>query len=269
MNVTALLNTDGSVVERYAYDPYGRPTFYDGNWENESSTSSYANAILYCGYYHDTETGLYHVRHRSYHPALGRWMQREPSGYKDGLSFYEFLKSAPAVSLDPDGRKTWRESSTMASKGIQGGYFMSYALEKTYECYNGEVYPHAAKIVGHQLKHYLFGPTPDEQEAMVFIVGLKVEDKVEIIDEVETDRQKIETADCCGEERTFKVQIQWSRAMYKTIGLGALNISVSVYSEFAGKKILGEQVRYIKCICCEEKGEGQGASGGTPRIWVM
>ena len=77
MNVTALVNTSGTVLERVFYDPYGRPTFYDGNWENESSTSSYASAILYCGYYYDSETGLYHVRHRFYHSSLGRWLQRE------------------------------------------------------------------------------------------------------------------------------------------------------------------------------------------------
>ena len=30
MNVTALVDTDGGVVERYVYDPYGRPTVLNG-----------------------------------------------------------------------------------------------------------------------------------------------------------------------------------------------------------------------------------------------
>jgi hypothetical protein len=68
MNVTALLDTDGTVLERYAYTPYGKPSFFDASW-NPRGASAYDNAILYCGYYYDSETGLYHVRHR----PLCRW----------------------------------------------------------------------------------------------------------------------------------------------------------------------------------------------------
>jgi hypothetical protein len=32
MNVTALVNTSGTVVERYLYDPYGKPTITDASW---------------------------------------------------------------------------------------------------------------------------------------------------------------------------------------------------------------------------------------------
>jgi len=61
MNVTALLDTDGTVLERYAYTPYGKPSFFDASW-NPRAESAYANAILYCGYYYDSETGLYNPR---------------------------------------------------------------------------------------------------------------------------------------------------------------------------------------------------------------
>jgi YD repeat-containing protein len=32
MNVTALINTDGTVAERYRYDPYGNVTVLDADW---------------------------------------------------------------------------------------------------------------------------------------------------------------------------------------------------------------------------------------------
>jgi len=96
MNVTALVNTSGAVVERYAYDPYGRVTILDGTtdsqteWaEDDDQASDVDNAILYCGYWRDAETHLYHVRRRTYHPLLGRWLQRDPLGYVDGMSLYE------------------------------------------------------------------------------------------------------------------------------------------------------------------------------------
>ena len=70
-NVTALAGTDGAILERYAYDAYGQPRVYDPNWASREYGSSYANAILFCGYFRDAETGMYHVRHRYYHPQLG------------------------------------------------------------------------------------------------------------------------------------------------------------------------------------------------------
>jgi len=48
-----------------------------------------------------TTPTLYHVRHRSYHPTLGRWMQRDAIGYVDGMSLYE-LGGVPNTT-DPFG----------------------------------------------------------------------------------------------------------------------------------------------------------------------
>jgi RHS repeat-associated protein len=105
MNVTALVDTGGDAVERYTYDAYGRVTIYDGTWTNTQSAATYANEVLYCGYRFDSETGLYHVRNRMYHPLLGRWLQRDPLGYVDGMGLYEYVKSSPAVQSDPLGEK--------------------------------------------------------------------------------------------------------------------------------------------------------------------
>ena len=81
INTTALVEDyDGTVVERVTYDPYGKPKFYNGAWQNPSDSSAFDNAILYCGYYFDEESGLYSVRHRCYHPTLGRWPTRDPCG---------------------------------------------------------------------------------------------------------------------------------------------------------------------------------------------
>jgi RHS repeat-associated protein len=80
-NVTALVDaSDGSVAERVVYDPYGKPAFYDGSWQNPSATSACANAVLFTGHRLDDETGLYHAPRRYYHATLGRWLSRDPAG---------------------------------------------------------------------------------------------------------------------------------------------------------------------------------------------
>jgi RHS repeat-associated protein len=103
MNVTCLIGIDGDALERYVYDPYGNVTIYDGSWGSRS-TSSYSNSLLYCGYYHDNETGLYHVRNRMYHPKLGRWITRDPIKYADGMNQYQYALSGPVLFVDPEGR---------------------------------------------------------------------------------------------------------------------------------------------------------------------
>ena len=113
----------GYVVERYRYDPYGKvtvlhgekdtsdpenPIYYDKDgdvteWDEDTGGSDWDNEILYCGYRYDPETALYHVRERMYHPTLGRWLQRDPIGYVDGMSLYEYVGSCPLAEVDPLG----------------------------------------------------------------------------------------------------------------------------------------------------------------------
>jgi len=109
-NVTALVETDGDVVERYMYDPYGQVTVLNGEddndgdeWTVDSDGGDWDNEILYCGYRHDPETGLYHVRNRYYHPTLGRWTTRDPIGYADGMNLYEYCSSSPLIYTDQSG----------------------------------------------------------------------------------------------------------------------------------------------------------------------
>jgi hypothetical protein len=39
----------------------------------------------------------------TYHPTLGRWMQRDPIGYADGMGICEYVGSSPTMARDPHG----------------------------------------------------------------------------------------------------------------------------------------------------------------------
>jgi len=109
------------------YDPYGKATVYDGTWTNTVSwPNGRKNALRFCGYRYDALTGLYHVRRRVYHPALGRWLERDPgpggtsallarrdplAAYADGMNAYQYGRSAPTGSTDPLGLQTTRPAT--------------------------------------------------------------------------------------------------------------------------------------------------------------
>jgi RHS repeat-associated protein len=101
-NVTALADTSGAVQERYSYTPYGARSIHDGSFAARTS-SSYAWDVGHQGLSHDIESGLVYNRNRVYHPAIGRFMQRDPLGYVDGTSLYEAVGSNPIMITDALG----------------------------------------------------------------------------------------------------------------------------------------------------------------------
>ena len=102
-NVTAIINTAGTVVERVLYDAYGKSTLYNAAWSVTQASTLYNNEVLYAGYRLDPESGLYQVRHRHYHPTLGRWVQKDPIGYYDSMNPFEYVVGNPIAYRDPSG----------------------------------------------------------------------------------------------------------------------------------------------------------------------
>ncbi len=48
---------------------------------------------------------IQHNRARFYKPDDGRWLNRDPLGYVDGMNLYEYVVSCPHQNLDPSGRR--------------------------------------------------------------------------------------------------------------------------------------------------------------------
>jgi RHS repeat-associated protein len=102
-NVTALVNGSGSVVERYAYDPFGLQTVLDANW-NTRSSSSYAFNYGFQGGRMDLTTGNENLRERDLRPPIERFVQSDPIQTSSGdTNFYRQEANNPTNVTDPSG----------------------------------------------------------------------------------------------------------------------------------------------------------------------
>ena len=101
-----------SLIFKRSAEAYGNTLVFttpgpDGLWftDDDVQSDDGANENIYCGYRFDPESQLYYVRNRTYNPALGRWIQRDPIGYAGGINLYGYVESAPVGSVDAWGRK--------------------------------------------------------------------------------------------------------------------------------------------------------------------
>jgi len=94
------LNLDGVVSSTDAGIASGAPSVTLGR----GKLSNIGNRFGYASYESDFISDLLmHVRNRVYHAILGRWIRRDPLGYVDGASLYQYVSSRPITGLDAMG----------------------------------------------------------------------------------------------------------------------------------------------------------------------
>ncbi len=67
------------------------------------------------GYYHEY-TGHYLLGHRFYDAGMGRFVTRDPIGYKGGINLYGFAGNNPVNDSDPSGYQTLEDAKDEAKK---------------------------------------------------------------------------------------------------------------------------------------------------------
>jgi RHS repeat-associated protein len=103
----------GNVIEKYAYDAFGAPTFLDGNGNllNPNCTG-YNNRFLFTGREYGatyrkiyvSTFSFYEYRARAYNPILGRFMSEDPKGFAGGdYNLFRYCHNDPIDMTDPMG----------------------------------------------------------------------------------------------------------------------------------------------------------------------
>jgi RHS repeat-associated protein len=130
-SVVAMSDSTGSVVERYDYNAYGVTSIFEADGITQRISSAVGNSYGYTGRRHDRETGFYYYRARYYSPERGRFVQRDPLGYADGMGVYVYVGNNPVNFIDPDGTKT----KQLVNRGIDN---LQNRIEKAGDAYQNE-----------------------------------------------------------------------------------------------------------------------------------
>jgi RHS repeat-associated protein len=93
----AITNSSGNVVKSYSYDTFGKMT--------SESIEQFSNPFRYVGKYGvmDDGNGLLDMRARYYDPEIGRFINKDPIGWRGGINMYAYVLNNPVNFVDPLG----------------------------------------------------------------------------------------------------------------------------------------------------------------------
>ena len=125
-NTTALVNTSGTIQERYTYTPFGQVTFRD------STGSTLSNSAKDWVFLHQggekIAAGDYEFRNRVHSPTLGRWLSNDPLGFEAGdQNWYRAIGNNPGNGMDPSGLV---EIEIRYTSVYSSGYYHAFIIIK-------------------------------------------------------------------------------------------------------------------------------------------
>ena len=101
-HTVAMTDAAQNIVNRYAYDPYGRVLGKDETVVQPFTYVGQAGAM--------TEAdGLYYMRARYYDEEVGRFISEDPAGFVDGPNLYAYVGGNPIMLVDPSGLEAAEE----------------------------------------------------------------------------------------------------------------------------------------------------------------
>ena len=122
-SITDITDTNGTVLNHYAYDAFGNRTVEEETVENRFG---FAGEML------DAVTGQYYLRARFYNPVIARFLS-EDTYYGDGLNLYAYCHNNPVGYVDPSGHICEKKYQELKKKEAGGGTLSAKERQQIYE----------------------------------------------------------------------------------------------------------------------------------------
>ncbi len=110
-SVIAVTNEIGTVLERYAFDAFGKRRYPNGTTDPQDAIRAAFTDRGYTNHEHLDALGLINMNGRFYDPSLGRFMSADPYiPYQDNLQSYNrysYVRNNPLTMGDPSGYFDW------------------------------------------------------------------------------------------------------------------------------------------------------------------
>ncbi|MBX2852628.1 MAG: hypothetical protein KTR15_12890 [Phycisphaeraceae bacterium] len=264
-NVSGLTDGTGVASEKYTYTAYGEVTIYAADGTTVRSSSSLGNGYTHTGHRLDEETGLHYFRARYHDPALGRFLERDPLGYPDGLNTYAAYHVMYG-GVDPSGMQTYQVK-------IPSQYFLPGGKRTSYRAHlsvlarwsNGELNQETKIMPIVQEPHVDATPTsPDSGDEDVFTIynkrirTLTGEQLTATETEIGTSNKRIGTSDCFYECRAWIITMAWNVEGESALE-AVLKLALQGTIEFAQSTTVGGLTL---------GGQGKGSAEANPEVKI-
>jgi RHS repeat-associated protein len=134
-SITHLTSATGAFLEKYRYDAFGLPTYYNGNGA-QISASAYANPYLFTARRKLT-WDTYEYRARAYNAELGRFMSEDPSLFDAGdYNLFRYCNNDPLDLTDPMGLAPVGVDAETDSYAQQAGLLNNEFSKERYASYS-------------------------------------------------------------------------------------------------------------------------------------
>jgi RHS repeat-associated protein len=137
-STAAISDETGQVIERLAYDPWGKRRYVDGTQDVLDSIVGWNTDRGYTMHEHLDEMGIIHMNGRVYDPLIGRFMSADPfiqaPGNLQSYNRYAYVMNNPLAFTDPSGyswlskswKKVWHSSVGRIAITVAVAYFTGY-----------------------------------------------------------------------------------------------------------------------------------------------
>ncbi|MYM90165.1 hypothetical protein GTP91_23705 [Rugamonas sp. FT82W] len=117
-SATAITNASGAVIERMAYEPFGKRRTPQGAMDPNNIIAGVNTDRGYTNHEHLDGLDLIHMNGRVYDPAIGRFISADPNvPYPTNIqsySRYSYTRNNPLVMIDPSGFSDFYSSDPLA-----------------------------------------------------------------------------------------------------------------------------------------------------------